>query len=211
MHPVLRSPAANPSKALFFVDPCSGLGSIPIEIAAIAKRDGKKIVSLAADNELPSLENAAINATKSSVECRAGLNGLDKGLLWTGYGKRHSGGFREGTIDGVVTDLPWGIRELSSKAISALYPALLRFLGEAVIDGGTGVFLCQRDRVFLAAVQSNYKMWEVLEPQVSICFMLNIIALTDSFSTLSRKPTWKVSRFTSLYLRERIELQSTVQ
>lgn len=152
---------------MIFLDPCSGFGSIPLEIAAIAQRDCKHIISLAADNELPSLEKGVVNATNSQLGSNAGLGGVQTGLLWSGRGIGHSGGFRDAILDGVVSDLPWGIKELTPKAVSALYPALLRFLGHAVIEGGYGVFLCQRDKIFLAAIKSNDRMWEVSEHRVS--------------------------------------------
>lgn len=171
MHPELSS-LRRGSKALLFLDSCCGFGSIPLEVTAIAEREKKNIITLSADNELSSLEMAATNFESSSMGVQAGLHGLDQALMWNAYGKGQSAGFREGIIDGVVTDLPWGIRELTPRAISALYPALLRFVGNAVIDGGYGVFLCQRDRIFLGAIQSNEKMWEVLEQQVGSIYHL---------------------------------------
>lgn len=151
-----------------FLDPCSGFGSIPLEIAAIARREKLNIISFSADNEYPSLQKGMMNATNAHLDSKAGLHGIECGILWSGRGAGFSGGFREGTLDGVVSDLPWGIKELTPRAISALYPALLRFLGHAVVDGGYGVFLCQRETIFLGAVKSNDWMWEVSEHRVSL-------------------------------------------
>lgn len=167
LHPLLKTPHTR-NNAMVFLDPCSGFGSIPLEIAAIAQRNKLNIISLAADNEQPSLEKGIANALSSGMGSQAGLSGVQDGLLWSGRGFGHSGGFREAVIDGVVCDLPWGIKELTPKAVSALYPALLRFLGHATVDGGSGVFLCQRDRIFLGAVKSNDRMWEVSEHRVSL-------------------------------------------
>lgn len=157
---------------MFFLDPCAGFGSVPLELAAIAKRDNLKFASIAADNELPSLEKASINILSGNMDVQAGLTGLDQGVLWSGYGKGRSGGFREGILDGVITDLPWGIKELTPRAVTALYPALLRTLGHAARDGAYGVFLCQRERIFRAALLQNNWMWE--EEEMHVCRELSI-------------------------------------
>lgn len=188
LHPTLNNPQAG-EETRIFLDPCSGFGSIPLEIAAIAERDGKKVVSLAADNELPSIEKGNENAKNSRIGSQAGLSGVQVGLLWSGRGTGHSGGFREAVIDGLISDLPWGIKELTPKAVSALYPALLRFLGNAIIDGGYGVFLCQRDKIFLGAVKGNDRMWEVSEHRVS---SFEAISTTDKLTACHRWLMWRV-------------------
>lgn len=85
-------------------------------------------------------------------------------------GEDTQGGFRERSLDGIITDLPWGIRELTPAAVARLYPALLRFLGSAVVDGCYGVFLCVRDKIFTRAVEDSKNMWELYSRKVSCYF-----------------------------------------
>jgi hypothetical protein len=180
LHPAFQEMRESKSrKAMVFLDPCAGFGSIPLELSGVSKRDSLNIINLAADNELPSLEKALENAVAAHAGVKKGLSGMDASLLWTGYGTGHSGGFREGVLDGIIADLPWGIRELSAKAISTLYPALLRFLGHATANGAYGIFLCWREKTFLAAVRSNDRMWEVTDHRVSLFFSAHEVYLRD--------------------------------
>ena len=103
----------------------------------------------------------------ASLGIESGLSGLDYSVLWDGRGQPVSGGFREGSIDGIVCDLPWGVRELSINAVGRLYPALLRMLGHACSQGAIAIFLCAREKVFFDAVRQNEKYWEILSTRVS--------------------------------------------
>jgi 23S rRNA G2445 N2-methylase RlmL len=156
---------AGPAASVLF-DPCSGLGSIPIELAAFIRRDMLRLVALSADNERPSLEGALQNAASSGVAASRGTHGLDAGVLWDGRGPPFSSGFREGVLGGVISDLPWGLRELSVNAVSKLYPLLLKRLGHACSDDAFGVFLVHRDKVFLMALQQNSSKWKYVTRRV---------------------------------------------
>lgn len=149
------------------MDPCSGTGSIPIELAAIAERFNRYLVPVAADNELPSLAHGLVNSKLGNVDMSRGLRGVDAPIFWDGHGRGVSGGLRQGCLDGVITDLPWGQRELSTRAVVKLYPLLLETLGHAIVDGGIGVFMLWREKTFLAAISGKGNMWEVLFKRVS--------------------------------------------
>ena len=117
LHPGLSTTASaedtNKKLSQLFFDPCGGLGSIPLEIAAICRRDKLKISCLSGDIELPSLEGAAKNFKSAQLGLDAGLAGIDASLLIDGRGKGRSGGLKDGILDGI------------SKQVSLLYNALL--------------------------------------------------------------------------------------
>ena len=168
-----------------FLDPCGGLGSIPLELAAISRRDSLKITCLSSDIELPSLEGAAKNFAAAEFASSAGLAGVDTPILLDGRGMGKSGGFRQNALDGIsgclapcckaqlisqaVTDLPFGIRELSASATASLYPLLLRVLATCTAPGAHGVFLTAKKKYFEHAVNENQAQWKSISERVSIC------------------------------------------
>lgn len=104
LHPDLATTTAedtNKKSSKLFFDPCGGLGSIPLEIAAIRRRDKLKISCLSGDIELPSLEGAAKNFQAAQLGLNAGLAGIDASLLIDGRGKGRSGGLKDGILDGI--------------------------------------------------------------------------------------------------------------
>ena len=157
-----------PLAQTFFLDPCSGLGSIPIELMATSRRDNLNIVALSADIELPSLANAEGNNRLAGLHKGRGFQGLDAGLLWDGRGLPFSSGFRDEIIDGIVCDLPWGVRELSMNAVGKLYPAMLDMLGRACSNGAYAVFLCSRASLFTDILSRDEQVWEFISERVSL-------------------------------------------
>lgn len=165
----LQTTLPSNSKALLFLDPCSGLGSIPIEVQAIARREGLGALCLAADNERPSLVNAKKNVIDCQLSPAHGAMGLDAGILWDGKGKGFSGGIRPGMVDGIVSDLPWGVRELSAHAINKLYPLLLRTLGDVCSDGAHAVLLSAKDKPLSMSMNNLPTVWALESKRVSSC------------------------------------------
>ena len=174
LHPVFTPIETSRMQGNVFLDPCSGVGSIPLELAAISRRDGRSYTVLAADVELPSLERGNTNFLNGSHSYHQGANGNDSGTLWSGLG---SGGFRSGVIDGIVSDLPWGHRELTKSAVGRLYPKLLRTLGDATSDGGHAVFVLWLENVFVQAVNNSASLWTIVHRRVSLD-LLAALALT---------------------------------
>jgi hypothetical protein len=132
---------------------------------------------------MPSLEGAAKNFTAAGFASSAGLAGVDTPILLDGRGIGKSGGFRQNILDGIggcptpcckaqlisqaVTDLPFGIRELSASATASLYPLLLRFLAACTAPCARGVFLTAKKKYFEHAVSENAAHWELISERVS--------------------------------------------
>lgn len=104
LHPELSRKAADQSKEVvskILFDPCGGLGSIPLEIAAIARREDLRVSCLSGDIELPSLNAALENSQRATFGLSSGLGGVDAGLLIDGRGQGRTGGFRADVLDGI--------------------------------------------------------------------------------------------------------------
>lgn len=65
-----------------------------------------------------------------------------------------------------VTDLPWGVRELTNKAVAALYPRLLRTLAAAMRPGGFAILLCGNRKQLSIAIAQNEAIWERIAEKV---------------------------------------------
>ena len=66
-----------------------------------------------------------------------------------------------------MTDLPWGVRELTNKAVAALYPRLLRALAAAMRPGSYAVLLCGNKKQLGIAIAQNEAIWEQTAEKVS--------------------------------------------
>ena len=68
-----------------------------------------------------------------------------------------------------VTDLPWGVRELTNKAVAVLYPRLLRTLAAAMRPGGYAILLCGNRKQLSIAIAQNEATWEHIAEKVRRC------------------------------------------
>jgi ubiquinone/menaquinone biosynthesis C-methylase UbiE len=147
------------------LDPCAGVGTIPLEAAHLPKH--LSVVSLGGDLVLhdPAFQAVAVEYRAACVSSSdvpvADVMAWDATHL----------PIRSESVDAIVTDLPFGQLCLSAKKLDALLPLLLAEMAR-VVRRGTGrlVLLCGSYAPILKALQyanerlvldSNSSIWEV--------------------------------------------------
>lgn len=119
------------------LDPCAGVGTVPIVDALLR---GGPAYSIERDPEATRL--AAENAANLSVQQAVSVLEADATNL----------PFESGSIDRVVSDLPFGKRIGSNELNKTLYPAVLREIERVLTDDGRCVLLSDDKRVFAESV-----------------------------------------------------------
>ncbi|KAJ3082985.1 THUMP domain-containing protein 3 [Quaeritorhiza haematococci] len=138
------------------IDPFSGVGTIPIE-AGVSFPDA---MYLGGDIDKANIYLRA----KRNVGGLEGLEGIKVPgmdlVLWDASDLP----LRSDSVDVVVTDLPWGHRELTHKAIMRIYPRFVKHLARILRPGtGRAVVLTQGRNVFKRALRDTKAGKEMLE------------------------------------------------
>lgn len=138
------------------LDPCAGIGTIPLELPAGVIGLGGDLVLAA--NDFASL---ATEYTKKMHEhnfsCKTNLVAWDAALL----------PLRTSCVDVVVSDLPFGQQCLSSTKLDTLLPLILGECGRVLRPGGTMLLLCGAfpaildSLTALNALQTEGAMWNL--------------------------------------------------
>ena len=133
---LLRLAKCSPDDVL--LDPCGGVGTVPIVDALV--RPGGRGITVELDNAASDLAraNVADRDLQDRVEVRAG-DATDLRLA-------------SGTVDRVVTDLPFGKRIGSNSHNIELYPQVLREIERVLTPRGRCVLLTDDKRVFKDAL-----------------------------------------------------------
>lgn len=114
------------------LDPFAGTGSIPFHILALAHERGIPITVLCADNQPRNIQQVHSSIHHHSQQSST-LKTVGDGIQYMVSDAR--GAFRSGTVDGIITDLPYGHRELSHRTLTKLYPAFLRNVARCTKSG----------------------------------------------------------------------------
>ena len=114
-----------------------GIGTIPIH----AKFMNPMCFSLGAEIDSDAVRQAAENARSTSVEV----------VQWDS--RRIP--LRDGCIDVIVADMPFGIRCGSHRSNARLYPMVLRETSRILRCGGRAVFLVMAKKLFLGSIASR--------------------------------------------------------
>ena len=141
------------------LDPCAGIGTIPLLVATTtASTSGASVVSLGGDLCLGS--HSPLMAVGTEYVQAIGRSRTKSGLLaWDATILP----LRSSFVDAVVSDLPFGQQCLSSAKIHALLPPLLRELARVVCPTtGRMVLLCGAFSPVLEALQrAPPNTWEL--------------------------------------------------
>ncbi|MCO5566216.1 hypothetical protein L7F22_019892 [Adiantum nelumboides] len=132
-------------------EPCAGTGSVAIEMAVAFKKRGIKSQIFASDvfaaeverghqmvalcGEFPEISLAKVDASK-----------INEALLFME---------EESSLDGIVTDLPWGRRSLNHQAISKLYPAMLQVFYRMLKPGACVLLMTAEQNNLIRAAKAH--------------------------------------------------------
>ncbi|KAI9297086.1 hypothetical protein K502DRAFT_347378 [Neoconidiobolus thromboides FSU 785] len=155
------------------LDPCCGVGTIPIEASCSYQ---PQAYYLAGDIEESSIySKACINIKYSKVKNVELIQWNSKSLP-----------IKSNSVDKVISDLPWGMREGSRNMCSKLYPKLMKELSRIVKVGG-GAFLVTLDHPLLKRCleYDHIKVcWKIIEVKtIKIGFEVKLFCLERISST----------------------------
>lgn len=144
--PLFKSPMNKGNQGrLRFWEPCVGTGGIAIELASLLRKKGLEAEVFASDIEATEVDKAKQTAKLCGVtNDHANVDEVVEFFLDVidasdaDAVERFVG--RE-TVDGIITDLPWGRRALSHMAVSTLYPALMQTWCNALKPGACAVVM----------------------------------------------------------------------
>ncbi|KAI7851068.1 putative RNA methylase family UPF0020-domain-containing protein [Circinella umbellata] len=142
---------ANPSAGQVVLDMCCGTGTIPIEGASCFPN----VLWIGSEvQEITLCEKAKGNVEHTCV------NNVE---LMLGDGRNLC--FRDQSVDIILTDWPWGLREGSYLTIQRLYPKFMKQIGRVLKSKGKAYIVTQGHKLFNQVL--NYPwckaMWDVDE------------------------------------------------
>lgn len=165
---LLRLAKVKPGMRL--LDPCAGVGTIPI-IDAMTRPEG---AGVSLDENAASCEDARANVADRDLADRVQVRRADATAL----------DLPDLSVDRVVSDLPFGKRIGSHEHNQVLYPAILRSLERVLAADGRMVLMSDDKRVFTDAVQRTRGLKVVAERVVRY----NNVTPTAYVVQRSRKP-----------------------
>ncbi|CEH11695.1 RNA pseudouridylate synthases [Ceraceosorus bombacis] len=134
----------SPDEQLRILEPCVGSGGIAVELfAALRARAQRKVEVYACDVDQDEVTRASrmfrlcesSHDTSSAATIQlARVDSADPSALATFVGGR-------GTMDGIITDLPWGHRVSSHQQLSKLYPRLVQAFCHVLKAGGVALLM----------------------------------------------------------------------
>merc|ERR1712156_439820 len=148
---------ADIKKGEVLYDPMCGVGSIPIEAASMENLN-PLCLSIGSDNYAKCIESFRDNyRTFERADCR--LNSIQAALMDV-----KNLPFRNGVVDVVITDMPFGKRIGTKELNRELYGSFLTELGRVVKSGGEGraVLLTSDKQAMSNALSSkiNGMLWK---------------------------------------------------
>ncbi|KAF8331840.1 uncharacterized protein EI90DRAFT_3055605 [Cantharellus anzutake] len=138
------------------MDPFSGTGSIPYQMIQLATQQSIGVIVICADIQWSNLEQ--IGRSTVLNEQIVQTERLQP-VQWDSSGV--GGGLRGSVVDGIVSDLPYGHRELSPSALRRLYPKFLAELGRVCRPGAFAV-LCTAAAPLFRRCLSHQFIWQPL-------------------------------------------------
>ncbi|KAI9018644.1 putative RNA methylase family UPF0020-domain-containing protein [Phycomyces nitens] len=138
---------ADPKPGQIILDMCCGTGTIPLEGAS------KYPNTMWIGSEV-NLRTLCVKA-KGNLE-HSGVSNVD---LMVGDGRYLA--LRSGSIDTVVCDWPWGLREGSYSAIQKLYPKFIKQIGRVLPTHGKALIVTQGQKLFNRVLDYSWSkdMW----------------------------------------------------
>ncbi|KAI9274582.1 putative RNA methylase family UPF0020-domain-containing protein [Phascolomyces articulosus] len=142
---------ANPSPGQVVLDMCCGTGTIPIEGASCFPN----VFWIGSEVH----ETTLCEKAKGNVQY-AGVHNVE---LMLGDGRSLC--FRDGSVDVVLTDWPWGIREGSFSTVQKLYPKFMKQIGRVLRSKGKAYIVTQGHKLFNRVLGYPWckAMWNVDE------------------------------------------------
>lgn len=165
---LLRLAKCAPREVL--LDPCAGVGTVPI-VDAINRPDGQ---GSGVELDKTAAEIAVANLQERGLQSRIGFTNGDATALQIG----------DQSIDRVVTDLPFGKRIGSNTNNVELYPRVLREIERVLTPSGRCVLLTDDKRVFEDALARTRGLKVVRE----VVVRYNGVNPSAYVVTRSRKP-----------------------
>ncbi|CAO3650025.1 unnamed protein product [Mucor fragilis] len=142
---------ADPKPGQVILDMCCGTGTIPIEGAS----HFKDVFWLGGEVKVKTVAEKALGNVQ---HCE--LKNVD---LMLGDGRKLC--FRDGLIDSIVSDWPWGIRENSYQQIQGLYPKFVKQMYRVLKPDGKAYIVTQGHKLMKRVLDYDWcqKMWTVDE------------------------------------------------
>ncbi|KAG9038763.1 hypothetical protein FRB95_014312 [Tulasnella sp. JGI-2019a] len=139
------------SSDIVLIDPCSGTGAIPRQLVRMGQLLGRGHLILCGDY-VPENASAAMRVLADRIPSPA-----MEFFVWTAQGI--AGGLRDGVVDGIISDLPWGHREGTPKLIEKLYPAFLATFGK-MTEIGCHAVLTTSAKPLMKRCLARSKYWK---------------------------------------------------
>ncbi|KAG8960762.1 THUMP domain-containing protein 3 [Tulasnella sp. 419] len=177
-----------------FLDPCCGTGAIPLEIVNSAYHQGLGVFVLCGD--------LVTHNAKDTIGLMSGVTGESNFDVVRWDVACIGSPLRAGTVDGIVTDLPWGHREATPRMIEKLYPKFLKTFARMMTFGGYVVVLTSARPLFKRLVQGN-KKWK----EIPLGKEWHIDAEDDGSSTWPQREVWVGGMRASVFLLQRVEAE----
>ncbi|KDQ20943.1 hypothetical protein BOTBODRAFT_169633 [Botryobasidium botryosum FD-172 SS1] len=120
-----------------------------LELLSIAAQRRERILVLSADRDTHNIQTISETIRSRPPLAQACI----EGMIWNANGT--GGGLRCGTVDGVVTDLPYGHRELSFSALQSLYPRFLANIARLCKEGSYAVLMTEARPLLKRCIEKN--------------------------------------------------------
>ncbi|KAI8075839.1 putative RNA methylase family UPF0020-domain-containing protein [Gilbertella persicaria] len=140
---------ADPRPGQVILDMCCGTATIPIEGAARFKN----VFWLGSEVKMETLETLALGNVK-----HCGLRNID---LMLGDGRKLC--YRKESVDTIVSDWPWGIRENTYKQIQGLYPKFMKQMWQVLRPEGKAYIVTQGHKLMKRVLEYDWcqKLWHL--------------------------------------------------
>ncbi|KAI7905830.1 putative RNA methylase family UPF0020-domain-containing protein [Cokeromyces recurvatus] len=142
---------SDPKPGQVILDMCCGTGTIPIEGAS----KFKNVFWLGSEVKVKTLEERALGNVN-----HCNLKNID---LMLGDGRKFC--FRDHSIDTIVSDWPWGLRENSFNQIQGLYPKFMKQMWRVLRLEGKAYIVTQGRKLMNRVLAYDWcqKLWDVNE------------------------------------------------
>lgn len=133
-------------------EPCAGTGSVAIELAVACRQRGLACQIFASDVFAAEVERAHQMVSLCGEEFpevsigKVDASKMNEALLFMG---------EESSLDGIVTDLPWGRRSLNHQTISKLYPSMLQVFYRMLKPGGCALLMTAEQNNLIRAAKAH--------------------------------------------------------
>ncbi|KAL6043108.1 THUMP domain-containing protein 3 [Balamuthia mandrillaris] len=139
------------------LDPFCGVGSIPIHAANLCPQ----AVIFGTDISSGDIQHAR-NNVQSWLNSASSPSSPSVALLQVGEGDARAMPWRDGTVDVIISDMPFGVRSGSFHQMQKLYPVALREMSRVVRTNGMAYLLTSQRNLMNRNLEQQQRRWQLV-------------------------------------------------